>query len=104
MADSDSYNSETNNLRKLHLRVLQLEMSMEDIMKAGPASTGTPPTIRVRIAHDQVKEGHRVKETTIEFTTGSNGTVDWQAIEGELRSAFIAGSKEAELRNSGVGE
>lgn len=66
--------------------------------------TARGPQVRVRIQHTStVKEGWRVGETTVEYTSGSDGTIDWDRIEDEMRSAFISGSREAAVRNAGLG-
>ena len=65
-------------------------------------ATKTQPVIRVRLKHTStMKEGWRLDETTVEYTAGSDGIIDWDRIESVSRASFEVGTREAEKRNAG---
>ena len=58
--------------------------------------------LRVRLQHTStVKEDWRLGETTVEYTAGSDGIIDWDRIESVSRASFEVGTREAEKRNAG---
>lgn len=81
-------------------QISELKQSIEDLM-AGGVATKTGHTIRARVAHDFTKQdGHRLKETTVEFTSGSDGAIDWERIDAEMTNAYVCGLIQANYRNS----
>lgn len=64
-------------------------------------ATRTNAQIRVRLQHSStIKEGWRLSETTVEYTSGDDGVIDWQSIENELVNAAIVGNRQAAERNA----
>lgn len=61
----------------------------------------TKPTFRVRIAHDNTAKGHRLKETTVEWTgPRMPNSDDWKEIDLVMETAYHFGTGEANERNA----
>lgn len=57
------------------------------------------PMLHLRVSHDQVKEGHRLKETTVTYDGPWDG-VDEDAMLAKAEQAFHIGQREAARRNA----
>jgi hypothetical protein len=99
-------------IEQLRDQIAELQRTVDDLI-AGEGVTAIKafpdappvieyaPQIRVRLQHSStVKEGWRLSESTVEYTSGSDGAVDWARIKNEMLIAGIAGTKEAESRNA----
>lgn len=77
--------SELDALRKLNLRVLQLEMSIEDIMKAGPSQSGVQTRIRANFSPPTKDRGWNC-EHTVEIER--DGDIDFEATSAAWAEAY----------------
>ena len=88
-------------VRLLSLRTLQLEMSVEDIMKAGPP-TGNTSQVRVRANFSPpTKDRGWNCEHTVEIENA--GTIDWEATSAAWAKAYEAAEAECTRRDNAEG-
>ncbi len=68
---------------------------MSDVTKTGPQ-------VRVRLQYTStIKEGWRLGEATVEYTSGDDGVIDWVRIEAESLNAHEVGAAVASRQNGG---
>lgn len=85
----------------LSLRILQLEMSVEDIMKAGPQIGGGIQTrVRANFSPPTKDRGWNC-EHTVEIE--NNGAIDWEATAAEWAKAYEAAEAECTRRDNAEG-
>jgi hypothetical protein len=88
-------------LRTISLRVLQLEMSVEDIMKAGPQIGGGVQTrVRANFSPPTKDRGWNC-EHTVEIENA--GTIDWEATSAAWAKAYEMAEAECTRRDNAEG-
>lgn len=91
----------TEQMRLLSLRILQLEMSIEDIMKAGPQIGGGVQTrVRANFSPPTKDRGWNC-EHTVEIE--NNGAIDWEAASEAWATAYEKGEAECIRRDESEG-